>query len=399
MNTPALTSALIPILTSAIAAFALSGCIYIGEGNTAAAGVSSRPEQQVPSVQVPEERVLNFANWPDYMPEGLLEAFERESGIKVNYRTFKSNEELMKSLDPVSSDDLVVPSSNFAGVQIDMRLLRPLDKSALTRLGNVDPAVNEALATSDPGNRFLVPWSWGYTTVGINATKVAAVLGSTPLPANSWELLFNPVYANKLKQCGIGYLDSPTEVIPVALHYLGKPLDSMDPSSEQAVSKLLTAVRPTIKKFSSTLIDDLASGNVCAVLGWSGDISAAKVKAAEKGSKDVFEVLMPSTGAIVWFDTLAIPSTAKHPKNAHAFIDFFLRPDVAATMSTRLNYPSANRAAMVQIPTAIRSNTVMYPPTDDMARMTPQPKLGNVTRAAMIQTYIAFAYGLGKSSN
>lgn len=360
------------------------------------ASVALAPMPAVPSdTDKAEEKVLNFSNWPDYMPEGLIAAFERESGIKVNARIYNTNEELMDRLaSGKSGDDLVVPGSNFAAMQIEQGLLRPLDRARLANLANLEPALLASLAAMDPGNRHLVPWAWGYTTVGINTTQVQQALGNTPLPDNAWDLVFNPVYTRSLQKCGIAFLDSPTEIIPAALRYLGKPADASAPEDLKAVGDLLTKVRPHIKMFGSPLIDELASGKACVVLGWSGDMSSAMAQAKEDGSKDDYTVLMPSTGALIFVDTLAIPTTAQHPNNAQAFIDFYLRPENAAMMSNELNYPTGNKAAAAKIQPEVLANEAIFPKEANFKKLASPSKLGMKARIAMTQTYVQFAYGL-----
>lgn len=352
-------------------------------------------EPALPAAATTEEKVLNFSNWPDYIPEGLIAKFEKETGIKVNYKTFKTNEELMDRLSSdKTNDDLVVPSSTFAALQIDKGLLKPLDKSRLPNLANMDPDSMGALSSVDPQNRHLVPWAWGFTTVGINATKAAKALGNTPMPGNAWELVFNPVYTSKLKSCGIAFLDSPTEVMPAALHYIGKPANSVLPADLKAAGDMLAQVRPHVQSFSNTLISELASGNVCVVLGWNGDINAAKTEASDAGSKDRIEVLMPSTGGMLFIDTLAIPASAPHPQNAHAFIDFFMRPENAAQLTNELAYPTGNKAAGTAIEPDILKDETIFPNADAMQRMVAPPKLDLMARLAMTQAYLGFAYGL-----
>ncbi|MCX7256809.1 MAG: extracellular solute-binding protein, partial [Polaromonas sp.] len=178
-----------------------------------------------------EEKVLNIYNWPDYIPVGMIAAFEKESGIKVNYDNFETNEALHAKLVAGNTGyDLVVPGTVFAKPQIEGGLLQPLDKSKIRNLANLDPAIMNVLTRADPGNNYLVPWAWGFTTVGINKTQVDKALGGLPMPANAWELVFNPKYTAKLKSCGIAYLDSPAEVMPVALHYIGKDAYSVIPA-------------------------------------------------------------------------------------------------------------------------------------------------------------------------
>ena len=180
-----------------------------------------------------EEKLLNIYNWPNYVPEGMIAAFEKETGIKVNYDTFKTDETLEAKLVAGNTGyDIVVPSSVFAKTQIEAQQLQPLDKSKIPNLVNLDPAIMKVLTRADPGNKYLVPWAWGFTTVGINKTKADKALVGLPMPDNAWVLVFNPKYTEKLKSCGIAYLDSPSEVMPVALHYIGK--DAWHPNNAQA---------------------------------------------------------------------------------------------------------------------------------------------------------------------
>ena len=182
--------------------------------------------------------------------------------------------------------------------------------------------------------------------MGINKTKVEKALGKMPMPENAWDLVFKPEYTSKLKSCGIAYLDSPTEIIPVALHYIGKDAYSNDPADYKAANEMLSKVRKDVRLFSSTMIDDIAGGKACVAIGWSGDINIAAGRAKENKSKDVIEALLPSTGALIFADTMAVTKDAKHPNNAAAFIDFYLRAENAARMSNEMNYPTGNKAAM-----------------------------------------------------
>ena len=278
------------------------------------------PAASAPTARPAEEKVLNIYNWPDYIARDMVANFEKETGIKVNYQTFENNEALHAKLVAGNTGyDLVVPGAVFAKPEIDGGLLRKLDKSKIANYGNLDPAIMGKLGTIDPGNAYLVPWAWSFTTVGINKGKVAKALGSTPMPGNAWELVFNPVYTAKLKSCGIAYLDSPTEVIPPAMHYLGKNAYSNDPTDHKAAGEMLAKVRPDIRMFSSTMIDDLAGGKACVVLGWAGDINIARARAIENRNGNDIEALLPSTGGLIFFDTLAIPKDARHPNNALAF--------------------------------------------------------------------------------
>jgi putrescine transport system substrate-binding protein len=341
-----------------------------------------------------EEKVLNIYNWPDYVPEGMIAAFEKESGIKVNYDTFETNEALHAKLVAGNTGyDIVVPGSVFAKPQIEGGLLQPLNKSKIPNLSNLDPTIMGALVKADPDNKYLVPWAWGFTTVGINKTKVAKALGSMPMPENAWDLVFNPKYTAKLKSCGIAYLDSPTEIIPAALHYIGKDAYSNDPADYKAATDMLAKVRKDVRLFSSTMIDDIAGGKACAVIGWSGDINIAAGRAKDNGSKDVIESLLPSTGATIFFDTMTITKDAKHPNNAYAFIDFYLRPENAARMSNEMNYPTANKAAIAQIKPEIAGNKTIFVESDYFAKMIPPSSFTNEAREALANAYNSFKKG------
>ena len=343
---------------------------------------------------VAEEKVLNIYNWPDYIPEGMVAAFEKETGIKVNYDTYETNEALHAKLVAGNTGyDLVVPGTVFAKPQIEGKLLRALDKSKIPNLANLDPAVMGVLTKADPGNKYLVPWAWGFTTVGINKTKTDKALAGMPLPENSWELVFNPVYTSKLKSCGIAYLDSPAEIIPAALHYIGKDAYSNDPADYKAAADMLSNARQDIRLFSATMIDDLAGGKACVVIGWSGDINIAANRAKENGSKEEIRALLPSTGALLFADTMAITKDAPHPNNAQAFINFYLRPENGASVTNTMSYPTANRAAIPQIKSDIASNTTIFVESDYFNKMIPPSSFTSESREAMANAYNSFKKG------
>lgn len=388
-----------------IGAFALSAIVLAACGKKeeapppppapVAAAPAAAPAPPPPPPEPAEEKVLNIYNWPDYIPDGMIAAFEKESGIKVNYDTFETNEALHAKLVAGNSGyDIVVPGSVFAKPQIEAGLMQPLDKSKIPNLVNLDPAIMKALATStDPGNKYLVPWGWGYTTVGINKTKAEKALGKMPMPENAWDLVFDPKYTSKLKSCGIAYLDSPTEIIPVALHYIGKDAYSNDPADYKLAADMLAKVRKDVRLFSSTMIDDISSGKACVAIGWSGDINIAAARAKENKSKDVIEALLPSTGALLFFDTMAITKDAKHPKNALAFIDFYLRPENAARMANEMTYPTGNTAAMDKIKPEIANNKTIFVDAEHLAKMIPPSSFTNEAREAMANAYNGFKKG------
>jgi len=347
-----------------------------------------------PPPEPEEEKVLNIYNWPDYIPEGMIAAFEKETGIKVNYDTFETNEALHAKLVAGSSGyDIVVPGTVFAKPQIEGGLLQPLDKSKIANLANLEPGIMKTLTKADPDNKHLVPWAWGFTTVGINKTKVDKALGTMPMPENAWDLVFDPKYTSKLKSCGIAYLDTPTEIIPVALHYLGKDAYSNDPADYKLAADMLAKVRKDVRLFSSTMIDDISSGKACVAIGWSGDINIAATRAKENKSKDVIEAMLPSTGALIFFDTMGITKDAKHPKNAHKFMDFYLRPENAAEMANKMSYPTGNKAAMDKIDPAIAGNKTIFVEAAYFDKMIPPSSFTNEAREAMANAYTGFKKG------
>ena len=345
-----------------------------------------------------EEKVLNFYNWPDYIAKDMVANFEKETGIKVNYQTFENNEALHAKLVAGNTGyDIVVPGAVFAKPQIDGGLLAKIDKSKISRYSNLDSAIMEKLGTIDPGNAYLVPWAWSFTTVGINKAKVAKALGAAPnplpLPDNAWELVFNPVYTAKLKSCGIAYLDSPTEVIPPAMHYLGKNAYSNDPADHRAAGEMLGKVRPHIRMFSSTMIDDLAGGKACVALGWAGDINIARGRAIENKNGNEVEALLPKTGGLIFFDTLAIPKDAKHPNNAYAFIDYFLRPEVSASLTNELGYATANKASLSSVKPEIAQDMAVFPDAANLQKMVSPASFSNEARESMSNVFTQFKKG------
>jgi putrescine transport system substrate-binding protein len=372
----------------ALSTLVLSAC---GKKEEAAPAASPAPAPVVASV---EEKVLNIYNWPDYITKDMVANFEKESGIKVNYQTFENNEALQAKLVAGQSGyDLVVPGSVFAKSQIDGGLLAKLDKSKIPNLSNLDADIMAKLAKVDATNDYLVPWAWSYTTVGINKAKVAKALGSTPLPENAWDLVFNPVYTAKLKSCGITYLDSATEILPPAMHYLGKNAYSNEPADHKAAGEMLAKVRPHIRVFSSTQIDDLASGKVCVALGWAGDMNQAKARALENKSGVEVQVLLPKTGGLIFFDTLAITKDAKHPGNAHAFINFYLRSEVSASLTNELSYVTANKASVALVKPDMANDKTVILDSATLQNMVPPASFSNAARGSMSSVFNVFKKG------
>jgi putrescine transport system substrate-binding protein len=349
-----------------------------------------------PTAFAQEEKVLNIYNWSDYIGEELIKKFEAETGIKVRYDNFDNNEIVhAKLVAGKTGYDIIVPSSNWAKLQIDGGLLQKLDKSKIPNLKNVDPAINAQLAKMDPGNDYLVDWLWGFTTVGINVDKVKAALGTTPMPANVWELVFNPEYISKMKGCGVSFLDSATEVIPAALHYLGKPPFSKNPSDYTAAANVLKAVRPHVTLFSSSgYINDMANGSICLALGWSGDVNIARQRAIDNKTGQNIQALIPANGGLLFFDTMVIPADAARPGNAHKFIDFMLRPENAAANTNKVFYPNAVPESKKSVRPEVANNPTVFLPPAELAKMVPPDALNNDLRRLMTRTYTSFKTGL-----
>ncbi|MCP8882709.1 polyamine ABC transporter substrate-binding protein [Devosia sp. XJ19-1] len=313
-----------------------------------------------------EEPVLNIYNWSDYIAEDTIANFEAETGIKVNYDVYDNNEIVdAKLLAGNSGYDIVVPSGNFLERQIQAGLILPLDKSKLTNLGNLDPAVMATAAEQDPDNGHAVPYMINTIGLGYNVAKVTEALGPDA-DLESWDLLFKPEVVEKLAGCGVTVLDSPSEVMGIALHYLG-----LDPNSENEedlakAEELMNSIKPSLRYYhSSQYIDDLGNGEVCLSLGYSGDIFIASDSAAE-GVEITY--LIPKEGAATLFDFLAIPADAPHPGNAHTFINYILEPEVVAAITNYVFYANPNLPALEFVDEEVKSNPGIYPPAETISK-------------------------------
>ena len=344
-----------------------------------------------------DPKVLNIYNWSDYIADDTIKNFEKETGIKVNYDNYDSNEVLMAKLVAGNSGyDIVVPSSHFAKLQIEGGLLQKLDRSKLTNWGNLDPTLLKQLETVDPGNQYLVDWLWGYVTVGINKDKVKAALGDMPMPDNAWSLIFDPKYASKLKSCGINFLDSASEVLPVALLYVGKPAYSTNAADYDAAAKMLKSIRPYVTRFSSSgYINDLAGGSLCAVMGYSGDINIARARSLEANPKQppAIEALIPKSDATLFFDTMAIPKDAKNVANAHLFINYILRPEVAASLTNKVFYANPNKASLKFVKKDVAENRTIFLSDADKAKMTAPNSVPQAIRRVETRVFTNFKAG------
>ncbi len=308
-----------------------------------------------------EEKVLHIYNWSDYIAEDTLENFQKETGIKVVYDVFDSNETLeAKLLSGRSGYDIVVPSNQFLAKQIKAGVFQKLDKSKLPNWKNLNPDLMKALDSSDPGNQYAFPYLWGTTGIGYNSEKVKAALGTDTI--DSWDVVFKSENMEKLKSCGVSMLDAPDEVYGAALHYLGLPPNPSNVEDVKKAEDLLMTVRPYITYFhSSKYISDLANGDICVALGWSGDIFQAQARAEEAKNNVPVGYTIPKEGAASFFDMMAIPADAKNVEAAHVFLNYILTPEVIAPISDYVAYPNGNSAATPLVSEEVRNNPGIYP--------------------------------------
>ncbi|MXN66249.1 extracellular solute-binding protein [Stappia sp. GBMRC 2046] len=317
-----------------------------------------------------QERVVNVYNWSDYIDESILEDFTKETGIKVVYDVFDSNEILeTKLLSGGTGYDVVVPTGTFLGRQIQAGVFQKLDKSKLTNWDNLWPQIMTRIEKFDPGNEHAINYMWGTTGIGYNVEKVKEVLGEDA-PVDSWSLIFDPANAEKLSSCGIHVLDTADELFPAALNYLGLDPDSSDPADFEKAAELWMKVRPYIQKFhSSEYINALANGDICVAVGWSGDVLQARDRAAEADAGVTVEYSIPQEGALMWFDNMAIPADAPHVEEAHEFINYILRPDVIAKATDYVFYANGNKASQKLIDEEVLSDPAIYPPQETIDKL------------------------------
>ena len=311
-----------------------------------------------------EDKVLNIYSWSSYIPEKGLQQFKDQTGIAVKYDVFDSAEALdSKLLTGGSGYDVVFPASSALARAIKAGAVQEVPPGSLPNYANLDPELLAKLAVSDPDNRYGVPYTWGTVGLGLNLQAVQKRLPQAPL--NTLDLLFKPEYASQLKDCGIAVLDSPQEVISIALNYLGRDPYSTQAADLKAVQQLLTALQPNIRYVGTGKhIDDLAKGEICLALTYNGDAGMAAAQAAE--NQQPFEVVyrIPREGTLIWFDVMAIPADAPHPQAARQFIDFMLRPEVIAELTNSIYFANANQAADALVDPAIKGDPDIYPPQE-----------------------------------
>ncbi|MAW51868.1 MAG: spermidine/putrescine ABC transporter substrate-binding protein PotF [Geminicoccus sp.] len=315
----------------------------------------------VGTAQAQEVRVLN---WSDYIDEDLLEKFTDETGIKITYDVFDSNEVLeAKLLAGNSGYDVVVPSASFLARQIQAGVFQQLDQSALPNSVHLWDEIKAATASSDPGNAYSINYMWGTTGIGVNVGMVAERLGDDY--GSSWDLIFDVDKISKLSDCGVHILDAPTEVIPAAMNYLGLDPTSQDPADIEKGGELLESIRPYVTKFhSSEYIDALANGEICLALGWSGDVFIALYEADDADNGVTIEYIVPDEGALMWFDQMAIPTDAGNVEEAHVFLNFIMDPENIAAATNYVYYANGNVTSQPLLDSEVIDDPAIYPPAE-----------------------------------
>jgi len=357
-----------------IAAKSMVRSLLLGVVVIAALTACGKKEEAPPaSAAAPpgEEKVLNLSIWNDYLADDTIANFEKETGIKVSITNYGSNEELEAKLAPGNSGyDVVVPSASSYERQIKGGFYQKLDKGQLPNLKNMDPDIEARLAMHDPNNDYAVLHMWGTTGIGYNTKKVADAMKNAPL--DSWKLVFDPNVIKNFKKCGVAVLDSATEMYSMTLAALGKDPNSQKQEDLDAATKALMAIRPNIRYADTQrMIGDLANGEICLAIGYNGDILQARDRATENKTGAEIKYVIPKEGTIIWFDSYLIPKDAPHPKNAHLFINYMLRPEVIAAVSNKVNYANGNKDATALVNKEVQEDPGVYPPQEVKAKLVP----------------------------
>ncbi|MFD0986804.1 polyamine ABC transporter substrate-binding protein [Methyloligella solikamskensis] len=317
------------------------------------------------------EETVTIAAWADYVPVEVLEEFTEKTGIEVNYSAFESLETLeTKLLTGDSGYDVVFPSALIAGRLIKAGVLAPLDKEKLTKLDNLDPKIMEFLARHDEGNRYGVPYLWGTTGIMYNPALISERMEDAPV--DSLAMIFDPEIVSKFSDCGVAIIDSPEEIVAIALNYLGLDPFTTDPEDFKKVDELLAPVSQYIRNFkTSAIINDMARGDLCLALGWSGDAGVAYARAQEAGNGVEVYYSVPKEGTEIFFDFLSIPKTAAHLDNAYAFLNFLMEPEVMAKVTNAYFYPNGNAASLEYVLDDVKNDPNVYPSEEMMAKLFP----------------------------
>ena len=309
-------------------------------------------------------------NWTDYIAPDTLKNYEKASGQRVQYDVYDSNETLdAKLMAGRSGYDVVFPSNHFMARQIQGGALKKLDRSQLPAWSNLNPVLMKALETNDPGNQYGFPYLWGTTGIGYNVDKVKAVLGEG-VAVDSWDLIFKPENMAKLAQCGVAILDNGPEMLPIALHQLGLPHHSQNLDDYKQAEALLLEMRKNVRYFhSSKYVGELANGDICLAVGFSGDIMQAASRAAEAGNGVKIEYVIPKEGAPMWFDMVTMPADAPNEVAGYAFMNHLLQPEVMAGISNHVHYANGNAKADALVDPALKADNKVYPPQEVMTKL------------------------------
>jgi len=322
-----------------------------------------------------QAKEVRIYNWSDYIDEQILKDFEAETGIKVVYDVFDSNEILeTKLLAGKTGYDVVVPTATFLSRQIKAGVFQKLDKSKLPNISNAWPEIYQRIAKYDPDNAYSINYMWGTTGIGYNVDKVKKAFPNAP--TDSWKLVYDPENLKKLKGCGVMFLDSPEDLLPSVMTYLGLPPDWSDVKNVEKAAEHLAKLKPYVTKFhSSEYINSLANGNICVAVGYSGDIFQAKSRAEEAKKNVNVEYSLPKEGAQLWFDQMAIPADAPHVEEAHAFLNYILQPEVAAKATNFVSYANGNLKSQEFIDESVKTNPAIYPTPEVFARLYTVPTI------------------------
>ncbi|WP_137939314.1 polyamine ABC transporter substrate-binding protein [Chitinivorax sp. B] len=330
---------------------------------------------------------LNVYNWNDYVGDNTVANFGKEFDVKVKYDLYDANETLQaKLVTGKSGYDIVVPSLEFAAKQIQSGLYLKLDKSKLPNFNHLDPAILGKMQSADPGNEYLVPYMWGTTAYGINTERVKQALGGEALPVDMWELVFNPKYTSKLKSCGISFMDTGSDVYSMLNIYRGRDANDFSKDALEDGNKVLKEIRKDIRVFNSSPINLLADGDTCLALGFNGDVYIARDRAKEAKKKFSIEYIVPDKGTIVWIDAIAIPKDSKNIGNAHQWINYILRPEVAADISNKVNYANPNTKATELVNKSLRDDPKIYMNGEALTKLQPKKPI-STEQQRMITTY------------
>lgn len=340
-----------------------------------------------------EERTLNVYHWSDYVAPDTLSNFEKQTGIKVVLDLYDNNEVLeAKLLSGHSGYDIVVPSNPFLAKQIKAGVYQKLDRSQLPGWDNLNKDLLKTLEVSDPGNQYSIPYMWGSIGLGYNLEKVKAELGDVAM--DSWDVIFKPELISKLHKCGVAILDSPSEIIPAAMHYLGLPPESENAEHIKQAEELLLSIRPYITYIhSSKYISDLANGNICVAVGYSGDLYQSKARAEEGTANVRLSYQIPKEGAGTFFDMVGIPADAKNVKEAHEFINYLLEPQVMADLTNYLQFPNANSAATPLVDEEYRNDPGIYPDDEMLKKLYAFPDLSAKGQRTMTRSWTKIKSG------